>query len=819
MSDLDKPIQPIHFVKLLIDQKQILIPMIQRDYAQGRDSQSEIREVFLNVLYDALTAESGSNSYPINLDFVYGRVSKNGNAYFVPLDGQQRLTTLYLLHWYLAWKDNSMERFQSYSVDSETFRSKFTYQTRQSSKDFFDSLAKFMPSSSVDETESIKKKIIDEPWYFRSWRLDTTIQASLTMLDAIHNRFRNVKQNLFCRLIDEKEPRITFLFLPLDEFGLNDDLYIKMNARGVPLTAFETFKARFGKYLNSEFSGERRNLDGRSVSVAEYFARRMDIRWADFFWKHRDRNTNLYDSAAINFFRAASIVSRDPTDARKYEKDLEAFRNKYLSSTYANFQRHGWLDRNLTEVIFLLLSIWSRDADSGFSRQLPDQQYFDELELFKKIAEDPTKLTYVEIVQLTAYVLYLQKNSKNLGKTEFRHWMRVVFNLSINKEYNDSDDVRTSVSGLKKIVSKIGPDYGETLKYFVDKNNKISGFPGEQIKEEKVKAELLLRNNSWTELIYEAEHHGYFQGQIKFLLDFSGVSRDVHNINNGEQGEELENQLQKQFQRYLQIAKTMFNESGLIDVGEFRWERALLTEGDYLLPYRSNHSFLRNVRRERMPRWKRLLRMGETEQGVFLRKLWDRLEENVDVRHQLDEIINICEDIEYWRLELVRFPEAIGYCKKRLIRKDKDNDAVYLLSSKQMNGWHCELFTYCLYKRLKKSEFDGNWKMEYVYQAGIAEKPYIKFIWHYLERSITFRLENDGQNFIIYIPIPFIEFFDNHPLRKLENVCPELVEFLKNAAGFELDHFHFRKKINRTDATPDLKKLICEIDSFFSHLK
>ncbi len=815
MSDLDKP---IHFVKLLIDQKQIRIPMIQRDYAQGRDSQSEIREEFLNVLYDALTAESGSNSYPINLDFVYGSVSKNGNTYFIPLDGQQRLTTLYLLHWYLAWKDNCMERFQEYSVDSETSRSKFTYQTRQSSADFFDSLANFMPSSSVNETDSVKEEIIDQPWYFLNWRLDTTIQASFTMLDAIHRRFRIVKQNLFCRLVNENEPRITFLFLPLDKFGLNDDLYIKMNARGVPLTTFETFKARFGKYLNSEFNGETRILDGKSVSVAEYFARRMDIRWADFFWKHRDRNTNLFDSAAINFFRAASIVSRDPTDAEKYRKNLRAFRNKYLSSTYSNFQCHGWLDRKLTEVILLLLDIWSKDADSGFSKQLPDQQYFDELELFKKIAEDPTNLTFVQIVQLTAYVLYLQKNWNNLDQREFQHWMRVVFNLSTNKVYDRPDDVRTSVSGLKKIVSEIGPDYGETLKYFVDRNKEIFGFREEQIKEERVKAALLLRNNRWTELIYEAEQHGYFQGQIKFLLDFSGVFRDVYNIINSEQGEELETHLQKEFQRYLQIAKTMFNRRGLIDVGEFRWERALLTEGDYLLRNRLNHSFLQNDRTHPSS-WKRLLRMGETKEGKFLQNLWDCLEENVDVLHQLDGIINKCKDIEYWRQELVRFPEAIKYCKKRLIRKDENKDIVYLLSSTQMNGWHCELFTYCLYKRLKKSEFDGNWKMEYVYQAGIAEKPYIKFIWHYLERSITFRLENDGQNFILYIPIPLIEFFDNHPLRKLENVCPELVEFLKNAAEFELDIFHFRKKINRTDAMPELKKLICEIDSFFSHLK
>ena len=46
---------------------------------------------------------------------------------------------------------------------------------------------------------------------------------------------------------------ITFQLLKLDEFGLSDDLYIKMNARGKPLTNFETFKARFGQDLEALF--------------------------------------------------------------------------------------------------------------------------------------------------------------------------------------------------------------------------------------------------------------------------------------------------------------------------------------------------------------------------------------------------------------------------------------------------------------------------------------------------------------------------------------------------------------------------------------
>ena len=64
------------------------IPLIQRDYAQGRtDSRvTEIRARFLDVLYDALASNA-----KVGLDFIYGDVE---DGTLRPLDGQQRLTTL-----------------------------------------------------------------------------------------------------------------------------------------------------------------------------------------------------------------------------------------------------------------------------------------------------------------------------------------------------------------------------------------------------------------------------------------------------------------------------------------------------------------------------------------------------------------------------------------------------------------------------------------------------------------------------------------------------------------------------------------------------
>ena len=88
----------LNFFELIDNQKRIEIPIIQRDYAQGREDKKEIRDNFLNALQESI-----SNNRKIQLDFIYGSKIEES---FQPLDGQQRLTTLFLLHWYACMKEN-----------------------------------------------------------------------------------------------------------------------------------------------------------------------------------------------------------------------------------------------------------------------------------------------------------------------------------------------------------------------------------------------------------------------------------------------------------------------------------------------------------------------------------------------------------------------------------------------------------------------------------------------------------------------------------------------------------------------------------------
>lgn len=261
----------------------IEIPMFQRDYAQGRGDKvvAGIRDKFLDVLLGALAP----NSAPVGLDFVYGEVIEGTLR---PLDGQQRLTTLFLLHWYVACRSGNL--------DNEHGWTKFSYATRDSARLFCQSLVEHhMPE--LPDKSSPSKWLEDQPWYLYVWHHDPTVQSMLVMLDAIHAGFKEKAidpAEAWRRLTDTENPAIWFLLLPLCGLGTmadggmrSEDLYIKMNSRGKPLTEFENFKAHFERTIQ----WSTRSSD---------FALKVDTTWSDLFWRVRG-DDNIIDDELLRY--------------------------------------------------------------------------------------------------------------------------------------------------------------------------------------------------------------------------------------------------------------------------------------------------------------------------------------------------------------------------------------------------------------------------------------------------------------------------------------------------------------------------------------
>ena len=78
----------------------ILIPTIQRDYTYGSGT-LETDRVLNNMLDNIKKSLFSDNEPEMTMNFVYGYREEQVN--YVPLDGQQRLTTLFLLYYYAAF--------------------------------------------------------------------------------------------------------------------------------------------------------------------------------------------------------------------------------------------------------------------------------------------------------------------------------------------------------------------------------------------------------------------------------------------------------------------------------------------------------------------------------------------------------------------------------------------------------------------------------------------------------------------------------------------------------------------------------------------
>ncbi len=489
-----------------IQLQKIIIPIIQRDYAQGRDNPDvvRVRERFIEALYKAVTEK------PITLDFVYGDIDKEGNM--TPLDGQQRLTTLFLLHWYAAKKKNIVK-------DDYDFLEKFSYETRYSARNFCHELVNYNPEFKKD---SLSEEIIDQAWFPLDWKNDPTISSMLRMLDAIHNRFKSVT-DLWNKL---KERCITFYFLPIKDMGLTDELYIKMNSRGKPLTLFEHFKA--------ELEREIRNIDDE---LANKIMRKIDIDWTDLLWKYRNSNTgslndNIIDDKFLRYFKFICdvIYYRKEISAGNRGKDVFELLDLYSSSKSKDAEENiktlerffdCWLNiRDYSDPKDFLSSFMANTHEDGKILVKSGS----DLNIFKDCLHtypDRAKFPLNRFVLLYAITTYLQ-NLDKVTESDFKRRIRIVNNLIQNSrdEISDRQDRNRMPAILKQTEAIILT--GVT-------NDDIGpSFNAHQVEEEKWKIDYLKSNPDMAGVMFELEDHDLLKGQIRIVDIYNNLDNLHH---------------------------------------------------------------------------------------------------------------------------------------------------------------------------------------------------------------------------------------------------------------------------------------------------
>lgn len=531
----------ISFWKLLSNYK-IEIPKIQRDYAQGRTDKktTTLRENFLNALIEAIKEKDKK----LELDFVYGDLK--GDT-LQPLDGQQRLTTLFLLHWYIALKSGKLE-------ENKELLKKFTYETRISSREFCEQLV----INKIGKGKTISEQIKDSTWFFISWKKDPTIKGMLCMLDAIEEKLKNKNHNSFWEKLTSDNPPITFYFMALNNVGLTDDLYIKMNARGKQLTAFENFKAAFKKHC------EENSFD---MNFEETFFYKIDTDWTDLFWKYKDEE-NKIDNQFMRFIAEIAMECYAETE-NIYEdkKEIEIVRKKLKEKhKKENITENAIKTERIEERIKTLFN----NPNEVSSKDYPTEDSFNKLKnRFEKYAEnnndklsvgelsmwdflseentlfsdllDENITTYKKRVLFYAQSKYLLNNKVN--EKTFFSWMRVIRNIVQNSTIDSAINYINAI----KLIKELSENSHNIYDFLADDKNEIeSNFAKEQVKEEREKAKNIKEDYSWEKKITDAENYAFFKGKINFLYrEFDGEPN------------------WQRFDKRFENAKKYFNENGV----------------------------------------------------------------------------------------------------------------------------------------------------------------------------------------------------------------------------------------------------------------
>lgn len=765
--------------KELIDKYTIEIPMIQRDYAYGRCEEREKRENFLINLKSYF-----NNSVAHELDFIYGSIDKNGKL--ILLDGQQRITTLFLLHWYLSLvKDNTgnhkFTQFQNIIIPDRK-ESRFTYKTRFSSTDFCNALVLLNTHENYGATKysnlieftdkSISAVIKKGKWFLPNWNYDPTILSMLNMIDSIHQIFKPDEcSEYFEQLIEGKS--IVFNFLNLENFKLTDELYIKMNSRGRPLTRFENLKSKILKlYDNAKidvpdiYNSKLNKINKDNVrhfsSLRDYVSLMFDTKWTDIFWNEwlNNKGTNEtppnVDIMMLNFISVMGIfehimfVMNGRLSINRHDEDISYVQylmyskniNKGSTIRYDDFIK--LFKENDYSFLFNLIDYFNIFYETkGIKKYLPESfSLYNESEMFKIITDDhKNDLKYEDKAKLFAYIKYLFENPTP-NTEHFVAWMKFICNVCNNSYtlHNYTDTFCNALAGIKYL-------YCENISQEIFSKNcqKVKTLDSWQIEEEILKIKLS-ENPKWKFAIDDAEKKlQYLEGDIGYVL------YECVGLSNSSQVDNI--QQLNSFNDYVNKMAAIFtSKNGCHKEIENDLIRALLSKGNYLRYFKGNHSLLRNAGRDNS--WRRLLKKDDKKcfSYKFFKNLLDDV--NFNLNHIKESLIKIASkrdnSIESWQKAIIDHPQILEnidniftlgsnrclrwndspfselYKLRKTLAKDKNECEIDLLKGERISGYHAEMFSMCKYIDIINAmpEWSSEYKITYCLTNTETQQPY-----------------------------------------------------------------------------------------------
>lgn len=284
---------------------QIIIPEIQRDYVWQEEQvkglldsikvdYEKYKEFSLTLSIDSIDDEDMKSDiesfirkrkHASNIGFIYAYNDTDFRDKYFLIDGQQRITTMFLVLLALTSESTAIaEQFKKNYRQEE--KPKLDYKVREETQAFLDKFIGFVLSNE-------KGKVEEQIWFYDILKSDVTINSLKTNYAFIIEYLRDIdgKEELY----DYIENLVEFWYFDTNVSEQGEELYIYMNARGEQMQGNENIKAQL---LSKKNTIEEKNKWGKKWEV-----------WQDFFWINRNSSRkerfNLNADKGFNEFLAA----------------------------------------------------------------------------------------------------------------------------------------------------------------------------------------------------------------------------------------------------------------------------------------------------------------------------------------------------------------------------------------------------------------------------------------------------------------------------------------------------------------------------------
>jgi uncharacterized protein with ParB-like and HNH nuclease domain len=260
------------------DLEQLVIPEIQRDYVW------KINDVldFLSYIKEGFDGDEEDQPY---LGFIYAYNDRDYPFKYFLIDGQQRVTTIYLL--LLACYHKFGKGLPDYMFNRQQL--KIDYKVRQATHDLITDLVNF-----CKDNPALDFTIENQIWFHKEYITDRTINNIIANSYCIYEWLEQVED--LPKFIKFIEDEISLSYYHVEESRQGEDLYIYMNSRGRQLEPNETLKAKFlAKIENKNSWGTKWEL------------------WQDFFWKQKGSRPDA-DAGFNDFLRMVQIIQMSYLD-------------------------------------------------------------------------------------------------------------------------------------------------------------------------------------------------------------------------------------------------------------------------------------------------------------------------------------------------------------------------------------------------------------------------------------------------------------------------------------------------------------------------